>query len=412
MNLAPSSHTSLTAAADLRWVARRAPSSPLDVVLTTPARSSSPRAAPHRVLGGLATDRYENWGLDSIAVRVSALTMTLLLGACASTQGYAPNASTAAAETVASKPAKLLTDERALPSCAENEPKRDCDRRAILAMAGEFEVSFNFEETVQLAPGYARKPDQHSGAREWVVVVQDDEAGIVLQHVLQVGAAVVKHWRQDWRYEQPLHWEYRGLGEFAGKQREATLVPGTWTQYAYDVNDAPRYAGSGRWNHRYGVSTWTSDRTWRPLPRRDYSKRSDYQLINAENRHTITPNGWTHEQDNTKTQRAAGSRDRTLVREFGFNEYRRVSGADFGKAKDYWRNTADFWAAVRSRWSAELADHQLQLVYAEADDESRSELLKLADRVNGGETDGLGELDAHFARLVKPAPGRLATTAQ
>lgn len=67
------SHTSPTAAAarsnkHWRGVARCAPSSPLDVVshrfaAHTPTRSSSPRTAPHHVLNGLATDRYEKCGL-------------------------------------------------------------------------------------------------------------------------------------------------------------------------------------------------------------------------------------------------------------------------------------------------------------------------------------------------------------
>ena len=84
----------------------------------------------------------------------------------------------------------------------------------------------------------------------------------------------------------------------------------------YEVNDAPRYCGTGRWNHRYGVATWTSDRTWRPLPRREYTKRDDYNALNVENRHTIVAGGWTHEQDNTKVvRRADGSTGRTVRRE-------------------------------------------------------------------------------------------------
>jgi hypothetical protein len=123
----------------------------------------------------------------------------------------------------------------------------------------------------------------------------------------------------------------------------------------YEVSDAPRYCGTGRWNHRYGVSTWTSDRNWRPLPRREYTTRSDYNAINAENRHTIVPGGWTHEQDNTKTLRGSdGATVGTLTREFGFNDYRKAEGFDFGPAYRYWEKTADYWTKVRARWDAYL----------------------------------------------------------
>src|SRR5690606_19148438 len=109
--------------------------------------------------------------------------------------------------------------------------------------------------------------------------------------------------------------------------------------------------GTGRWNHRYGVSTWTSDRSWRPLPRREYTKRDDYNAMNVENRHTIVPGGWTHEQDNTKVvRRADGGTERTIAREFGFNDYQKDTDVDFSPAYDYWNATQDYWAKVRARW--------------------------------------------------------------
>ncbi len=337
------------------------------------------------------------------------LLLMLLGGGCAGTATRAPLASVAnppaaeadTATATATTEAALATDERPVPGCAPTEAPVDCDRRAILAMAGDYQVRFSFDETVVLAAGYERRPPHRSGALEQVIVVEDSPERIVLQHLLQVGGQVVKHWRQDWQYEQSSHWEYRGGGSFAAKPRPPELVPGSWTQLVYDVNDAPRYAGSGRWNHRYGVSTWTSDRSWRPLPRRDYSKRSDYQIINAENRHTVTPNGWTHEQDNTKTVRDPGAADRTLVREFGFNDYRRVRGADFAAAQDYWRATGTFWREVRERWQTALADQTLRLRYAEDDDATRTALFELAERyAEAPQRFDTGLLDQHFNALL------------
>ena len=44
----------------------------------------------------------------------------------------------------------------------------------------------------------------------------------------------------------------------------------------------------GRWEHFGNVSTWLSSTTWRPLPRREFSVRKDYDVLVGTNRHTIT----------------------------------------------------------------------------------------------------------------------------
>ena len=231
------------------------------------------------------------------------------------------------------------------------------DHAAILAMRGEYSVDFDFKETVALQAGYERKPDKHSGGNEVVIVVENTPHRLVLQHLLvsDDGKHVTKHWRQDWTYEALRRFEFSADQTWTVRDVPADTARGAWTQCVYEVSDAPRYCGTGRWNHRYGVSTWTSDRSWRPLPRREYTTRDDYSAINAENRHTIVPDGWTHEQDNTKTVRGAdGAIVRTLVREFGFNNYRKAKDFDFGPAYRYWDRTADYWAKVRARWDAYL----------------------------------------------------------
>src|SRR3546814_9364797 len=68
------------------------------------------------------------------------------------------------------------------------------------------------------------------------------------------------------------------------------------------------------------------------------------------NRHTITPNGWTHEQFNTKVLRKPDGSQVELAREFGFNDYQKVDDIDFQPAYDYWKATSGFWAMVRARW--------------------------------------------------------------
>lgn len=271
------------------------------------------------------------------------------------------------------------TVERPVAGCASDELPYDCDRRAILAMQGGYQVQFNFDETVVLKPGYERRKPKRSAGFETVILVEDTGNRISLQHILVMGGGTVtKHWRQDWIFESPMYWVYVGDQRYEQKKQNIK-IPGTWTQLVYEVNDAPRYSGIGKWNHMSGVSTWTSDRSWRPLPRREYTTRNDYQLLNTEHRHTIGPQGWAHEQDSIKVMRTDG-RDTALVREFGFNDYRRIKGYDFGPALAYWKSTADFWSVVRARWNDEFATHgSVTLPPPTGDEIFNKAVLELAD---------------------------------
>jgi hypothetical protein len=294
---------------------------------------------------------------------------------------------------------------RAQESSAAADPADD--RQAILAMQGEYLVRFAFDETALLAPGYERAPAQRSGADEVVIVVEDSPTKIVLQHVLLDAKSghVTKHWRQDWMYEAPQRWEFTADQTWRMRGIPADRTKDAWTQCVYEVSDAPRYCGTGRWNHRYGVATWTSDRTWRPLPRREYTKRSDYNALNVENRHTIVPGGWTHEQDNTKVvRRPDGSTERTIAREYGFNDYRKDTDVDFQPAYDYWTATRDYWAKVRARWDVALAHRDGLRLETRIDGMAMIiPLFTQAGEVQGGKAVGDAEIDAVFAEWVAPA---------
>lgn len=211
------------------------------------------------------------------------------------------------------------------------------DRKAILAMQGEYTVDFAFDETVLLQPGYERASAQRSGGDETVIVVEDSPGRIVLQHILVDAKSghVTKHWRQDWVYEAKSRFDFNAEQTWTVHALPADATRGAWTQCVYEVSDAPRYCGTGRWTHANGISTWTSGNTWRPLPRREYTKRSDYNAMEVVNRHTITPGGWTHEQFNTKVLRKADGSRVYLAREFGFNDYQKTTEIDFKPAYKY-----------------------------------------------------------------------------
>jgi len=227
------------------------------------------------------------------------------------------------------------------------------DRRAILAMAGPYRVSFDFLEVVRFDP--ALKPDApyQSWATEYVFVAEERPGFIALQHILLMRLAgkeneplVQRHWRQIWRYEAGQVLAYEGANTWAVKPVQGERR-GAWTQTVLQVDDSPRYAAAGRWEHSETNSTWISDETRRPLPRREFSVRKDYQVLVGTNRHTVTPLGWVQEENNLKTIVAD---QRAIAREYGVARYDRIRDFDFEPAQRYFAATEPFWAEVRAAW--------------------------------------------------------------
>lgn len=303
------------------------------------------------------------------------------------------------------------------PPCAQtpatDEAKFECDRRSILAMAGEFRVRFAFDETAALAPGYAPRAAQRSGGTELVEVIADSGERISLQHILVLGKdhVVVKHWRQDWQYQPKQMLSFRGLGRFETQAVAESDARGAWSQTVYEVDDAPRYAGVGRWVHANGENVWESGRVWRPLPRREYTKRSDYQALEVVNRHALTPAGWVHEQDNTKLALKPDGGVQALARERGINSYTRIADYDFSAGREYWRKTSTFWSEVRDEWARYEAAHPAFTTSPEPNGEPRIEkFFELAERAEKGEAIAAADIRTLFDEYLRsPAAAGLAS---
>ena len=231
------------------------------------------------------------------------------------------------------------------------------DRRAILAMAGAYRVSFDFLEVVRFDPKLKPDAPYQSWATEHVFVSEDRPEFIALQHVLVMrmqprggevsDPIVVRHWRQEWRHEAETVLAYEGANTWARRAVPAAERRGAWTQTVLQVDDSPRYAAPGRWEHSETNSTWISDETWRPLPRREFSVRKDYDVLVGTNRHTITPQGWVQEENNVKL---VMNSNKYLSREYGVARYERIRDYDFGPGETYYRRTEPFWAEVRAAW--------------------------------------------------------------
>jgi hypothetical protein len=228
------------------------------------------------------------------------------------------------------------------------------DATHIKAMAGCFEVTFQYADTKVMSSEYTSKPAKRSQAIEWVVVDIDQPERIELQHVLVSGPAMIKHWRQIWVYEGTDVTEYRGLERHALVRLDAEAVAGRWTQVVTNVDDAPRYGCTGEWSTQAKEPEWacTVDA---PLPRREKENRHEYDILTRTNIHRIVSDGWDHDQRNVKV-RLDGDTRRPLAREFGHNTYRRVDDAQCAEAVAWWPGAQPHWAEIRGAWETVLGE--------------------------------------------------------
>ena len=116
---------------------------------------------------------------------------------------------------------------------------------------------------------------------------------------------------------------FNGYNQWTYTKKPKSEVKGQWTQKVFQVDDSPRYEGSATWVHVDGKSYWENTTT-APLPRREYTQRSDYNVTMRGNRHEITDFGWIHDQDNEKIVRKEGAEDVVIAKEKGYNVYKKV----------------------------------------------------------------------------------------
>jgi len=248
------------------------------------------------------------------------------------------------------------------------QKKKKQDIEAIKGMCGCYEVKFNFAETFSPDKRYEFYDNYTSGGLEWVQLVEDEKDKISMQHLLIVGEdMIVKHWRQDWLYENTDLYIYDKDNSWKYTKLAPSEVKGQWTQKVYQVDDGLRYEGSATWIHADGRSFWeaTSDS---PLPRREYTKRNDYNVMMRTNRHELTGFGWVHEQDNDKLLRYE-SGDELIAEEKGYNTYTKVADEKCKAAQDYWKKNEAYWADVRTVWDEIFAEKQDLTFKGKVDDQ-------------------------------------------
>ena len=235
---------------------------------------------------------------------------------------------------------------------AQSKLKKDI--ASIKKMCGCFEVTFEFSETFIYSNDSLYKPSKNKTDRglEWAQLVVDEKDKITIQHILQVGNSsdpyIVKHWRQDWLYQNQEFYLYDGDNNWKYIKVPKENVKGQWTQKVFQVDDSPRYEGSSSWVHVDGKSYW-ENYTDAPLPRRERTIRSDYNVLNRGNRHEIINNGWVHDQNNKKIVR---SEDKNVIiaMEKGYNTYKKVNDERCKGASNWWQENKQKWEMVRLKW--------------------------------------------------------------
>ncbi len=224
------------------------------------------------------------------------------------------------------------------------------DRDAILSMAGCYKVTFNFAETFSTDTAYKLHSPHKSWGIELVTVVENSPTKIVLQHLLIVDdQTIIKHWRQDWLYENAELLHFEKDNTWTKVTLPKNLVKGQWTQKVYQVDDSPRYEGTGTWSHYDGNHKWEST-TDAPLPRREFTTRSDYNVLNRRTQLSFNSDGWMFEQDNKKIIRENNT-DKLLVWEKGHESFTRLTDDKCLAGTNWWTINKEYWNDVRVVWN-------------------------------------------------------------
>jgi hypothetical protein len=267
---------------------------------------------------------------------------------------------------------------------AQSKKKKDIS--SIKNMCGCFEITFDFAETFIKTENKDYNPSKkyRSGGLEWAQLVKDDKNQISIQHILVSGSEekpyIIKHWRQDWLFQNTdfYMYDHDNLWKYVKKNKKE--VKGQWTQKVFQVDDSPRYEGSGTWVHVDGKSYWENT-TSAPLPRREYSKRNDYNVMQRGNRQETSIGGWIHDQNNSKIVRENGKRDVILADEKGYNNYVKVDDSKCKAAIDWWNINKNKWENVRNKWK-EVYDRKKDLSLKKSLNNKPLYMVLFSDQVN------------------------------
>ncbi len=271
----------------------------------------------------------------------------------------------------------------------------------IKQMCGCYKVDFEYAETFSGVEDYEYQDRYSAHGLEWIFADEEEADKIVIQHLLVINdTTIIKHWRQDWLYENTDLLTYQQKLEWKRETLSRDKATGTWTQKVYQVDDSPRYQGNAHWVHVDGKTYWESQ-TYAPLPRREYTKRSDYNVMLRTNKHKMTNTGHVHELDNAKVIRSSEGEE-VLVWEKGMNTYTKVDDNKCDPAKNWWKNNQAYWRHVRIVWDEVLSDQDYVNISKKVDGKTLwKELFALGDTYAGQEDIKEKKVQKKIKKIIK-----------
>lgn len=242
---------------------------------------------------------------------------------------------------------------------AHNPSNYEQDKAVLKNLCGCFEVEFKYKETFGYVPKYELTGKYITDALEWVSYEEQENGTIKMQHILIVDSnTIVKHWREDWTFEGSEYFDYQTAYKWNKIRKDKKEVSGKWLQSVYQVDDRTQYAGVATFAHFDGKTLWQSQ-VDAPLPRREYTKRKDYNVLNRLNRLYITDTGYLHEQDNFKINRIEGKDDQLISEEKGWNTYKKIEESKCQAGINWWNDNKKYWLDVRTVWDKIEAESQV-----------------------------------------------------
>ncbi len=281
-----------------------------------------------------------------------------------------------------------------------SNPKLDQDKSCIKKMCGVYKVTFEFTETFASDTAYKYFPKYKETGIEYVFITEETPTKITLQHLLIVNdTMIIKHWAQEWVYENTQLYSYYRDNEWTLKTITAEQAKGTWTQKVYQVDDSPRYESYGTWVHVDGKHYWEGN-AFAPLPRREYTKRSDYNVMGRHSRMEIFADGWALLQDNEKIVRKNGV-DKTICWEKGIERFW-AGNYDATPAVKWWNKQQNYWADVRKVWDDVYTQYPTLKIKSVVDSQRLYDaLFELGDKSCKGNDYIQGKAKAEIDAVIK-----------
>lgn len=297
------------------------------------------------------------------------------------------------------QPAKAQSTDK-LPQTNPVQNKVELDKTYIKKMCGTYKVTFEFTETFASDTGYKYYPKYKEWGIEHISVVEETPTRVVLQHLLIVNdTIVIKHWTQEWVYENTRLYSYYRDNEWTLKTISAQEAKGTWTQKVYQVDDSPRYESYGTWVHVDGKHYWEGF-AYAPLPRREFTKRNDYNVLGRHSRMEVFNDGWALLQDNEKIVRKDGM-DKTICWEKGIERFW-AGKYDAMPALKWWNQQQAYWADVRKVWDEVYAQYPTLKIKSSINNERLYDaLFDLGDKSCKSSTYTPGKAKAEIDAVIK-----------